>query len=91
MGSVNPGEALQRALTPPLSSAFLPATAAPPTLPDDPNLAAEQARAQNDLVDALQVQTQGDMASLMARYGTHLALAGSNALSPLMAPSTAAR
>jgi hypothetical protein len=39
-------------------------------------LAQEQQQAQNDLVGNLQSQTQSDMASLMARYGTHLALAG---------------
>lgn len=58
-----------------------------PTLPVDPNLANEQATAQNDLVGALQTQTQGDMASLMARYGTHLAMAGTN-VSP-MSPTPA--
>lgn len=60
-----------------------------PQLPADPNLQTEQARAQNDLIGALQIQTQSDMASLMARYGTHLAMAGTdgssgaNAISPL--------
>lgn len=64
-----------------------------PTLPVDPNLATEQDRAQNDLVGALQTQTQGDMASLMARYGAHLAMAGTGgvsgagAVSPMQAPS----
>jgi hypothetical protein len=47
-----------------------------PALPTDPNLQQEQQQAQADLVGSLQAQTQGDMASLMARYGTHLALAG---------------
>lgn len=59
-----------------------------PQLPVDPNLQTEQAQAQNDLIGALQTQTQGDMASLMARYGTHLALAGTS-VSP-MSPGTAA-
>ena len=47
-----------------------------PQLPADPNLAQEQQQAQQDLVGGLQAQTQADMASLMQRYGTHLALAG---------------
>lgn len=58
-----------------------------PDIPVDPNLAAEQQRAQNDLVSSLQTKTQGDMASLMARYGTQLAIAGINT-SP-MAPKAA--
>ena len=49
-----------------------------PQIPVDPNLANEQQAAQNDLVSSLQTQTQGDMASLMARYGTQLALSGVN-------------
>jgi len=56
-----------------------------PELPVDPNLVPEQQRAQQDLIGSLQTQTQGDMASLMARYGTHLALAGATT-SPLMTP-----
>ena len=42
----------------------------------DPNLASEQATAQQQQVTTLQEQAQGDTASLMARYGTKLALAG---------------
>ena len=57
------------------------ATPAPPV---DPNLGIEQATAQNSLVSGLQTQTQGDMASLMARYGTMLALGGSVGGSPLV-------
>jgi hypothetical protein len=49
-----------------------------PAAPVDPNLATEQAQAQNDLVNSLRKQTSGDMASLMARYGTQLALAGAS-------------
>lgn len=48
----------------------------PPAPPPDPALIAEQQQAQNDLITGLGKQTQGDMASLMARYGTQLALAG---------------
>jgi hypothetical protein len=58
----------------------------PPPVAVDPNLAAEQARAQKTLVDQLQVQAQGDTASLMARFGTQLALGGSG-VAPLAAPS----
>lgn len=47
-----------------------------PQLAVDPNLAAEQQQAQNNLVGNLQTQASGDTASLMARYGTRLALAG---------------
>ena len=51
-----------------------PPPPAPP--PVDPNLAVEQQQAQQGLISSLQTQTQGDMASLMARYGTQLAIAG---------------
>ena len=62
-------------------------TANAPALPVDPNLAAEQTQAQNDLVSSLQTEAQGDTASLMARYGTRLAMAGtSGTASPLTAP-----
>jgi hypothetical protein len=58
-----------------------------PTIPTDPNLATQQATAQNDLVKSLQDKTQGDMASLMARYGTQLAIAGVNS-SPMVSTTT---
>ena len=58
-----------------------------PSIPVDPNLATEQQSAQNDLVKSLQTKTQGDMASLMARYGTQLAIAGVNT-SPMTAQTT---
>lgn len=52
----------------------------PPAVPVDPNLAAEQAKATADNLKALQMQAQGDTASIMARYGARLALAsGSSA------------
>ena len=38
-------------------------------------LQTEQQQAQANLVTSLQKETQGDMASLMARYGSQLALA----------------
>jgi hypothetical protein len=41
-------------------------------------------QAQSDLVGSLQTRTQSDMASLMARYGTQLAMAGTN-VSPMVA------
>ena len=57
-----------------------------PDIAVDPNLAIEQQQAQKTLTDSLQVQAQGDTASLMARYGTRLALGGAG-MSPLAAPS----
>ena len=58
-----------------------------PKIPVDPMLAQEQQQAQTSLDNQLQTQTQGDMASLMARYGTQLALSGVNKspLSPTVA------
>ena len=47
----------------------------PPPPPPDPMLQQEQDQAQANLVASLGKQTQGDMASLMARYGSQLALA----------------
>lgn len=52
-------------------------------------LAQEQAQAQASLANQLQTQTQGDMASLMARYGTQLAVAGGTT-SPLVSTRTGA-
>jgi hypothetical protein len=57
-----------------------------PQLPTDPNLAQEQQAAQADLVSGLQNTTQGDMASLMARYGTQLALSGTKGMTPAASP-----
>ena len=39
----------------------------------------EKEQAQANLVTSLRQETQGDMASLMARYGSQLALAGGQA------------
>lgn len=50
----------------------------------DPALTAAADQAQQDHLKALQVEAQGDTASLMARYGTRLALAG--AMSPSGSP-----
>jgi hypothetical protein len=53
-------------------------------------LKTEQEQAQANLVSSLQKQTQGDMASLMARYGSQLALAGGQPGAygtPIAAPS----
>ncbi len=55
---------------------------APPPLPPDPLLQSQQQQAQATLITGLQTQSQADMASLMARYGTRLAMAGTN-VSPL--------
>ena len=57
-----------------------------PQIAVDPNLAAEQQQAQNTLVSSLQTQAEGDTASLMARYGTRLALAGTG-MTPMAAPA----
>jgi hypothetical protein len=54
-----------------------------PTIAVDPNLAQEQATAQQQQVTPLQTQAQGDTASLMARYGTRLALGGAPASAPM--------
>jgi hypothetical protein len=56
-----------------------------PQLATDPNLATEQAQAQDTLVKNLQVQAEGDTASLMARFGTRMALANAG-----MTPGTPA-
>ena len=53
-----------------------------PELAVDPNLQAEQAQAQKTLVDQLQIQAQGDTATMMARYGTRLALSSSTPATP---------
>lgn len=58
-----------------------------PVITPDPNLAAEQAKAQKALIDGLQTQAQMDTADLMARYGTKLALGGAG-MSPMAAPAT---
>ena len=60
-----------------------------PEIPVDPMLAQEQQQAQTSLDNQLQTQTQGDMASLMARYGTQLAIAGGTT-SPLVSTRTGA-
>jgi len=60
-----------------------------PKIPVDPMLAQEQQQAQSSLDNQLQTQTQGDMASLMARYGTQLAIAGGTT-SPLVSTRTGA-
>jgi len=43
----------------------------------------EQEQAQANLVSSLQKETQGDMANLMARYGSQLAIAGASAAAPM--------
>ena len=48
---------------------------APPPPPPDPALKAEKEQAQENLVASLGRESQGDMASLMARYGSQLAIA----------------
>ena len=48
-----------------------------PQITPDPNLKMMQDRAEEDNIRALQARVRGDTASLMARYGTRLSLAGS--------------
>jgi hypothetical protein len=62
-----------------------------PQLATDPNLAAEQAQAKNDQVLALQGQAGSDTASLMARFGTRLALGSASAAAAPAAPPMAIR
>ena len=52
----------------------------------DPGLQAQQQRAEQDNVDALKIQMQGDTASLLARYGTRLALANSGSQAAIASP-----
>jgi hypothetical protein len=47
----------------------------PEQAPPDPELEAQKARAEKVLITGLQTQAQSDTASLMARFGTKLALA----------------
>lgn len=60
--------------------------------PPDPNIAALNAKTQADDIAAAQTNAQIDTASLMARYGTRLAMAGANqtasplAIAPTVAP-----
>lgn len=70
-------------------SHIMPEPEAPPPLPVDPNLAQEQADAKASQTRALQTELQSDSASIMARYGTNLALAGSSGY-PVAAPAAAA-
>jgi hypothetical protein len=46
----------------------------------------EQEQAQANLTRSLGAEAQGDMASLMARYGSQLAISGANARAPLATP-----
>ena len=46
----------------------------------------EQAQAQAELVSSLGRESQGDMASLMARYGSQLAIAASTPSSAAATP-----
>lgn len=55
--------------------------------PPDPSITALNAKAQSDDVAALEQTSQIDTASIMARYGTRLAMAGAMPqASPLSAP-----
>lgn len=64
---------------------------APPQIPaTDPLLDAQAAAASAANIKALQQQTAGDSASLMARYGTRLALSNAASGSPLIASAAVA-
>jgi hypothetical protein len=49
---------------------------AQPQLAVDPNLAAEQQQVDQLNAEQLQIQSQGDTASIMARFGARVALGG---------------
>jgi hypothetical protein len=61
--------------------------AAAPQQQTDPNLVAEQERAQRSLVNNLQTQAQMDTANIMTRYGTAVAIANSG-IKPVAAPAS---
>lgn len=54
-----------------------------PQIPQDPNLAAEQAQANAASIRALSQQASSDTAQLMARYGARLALSGATGVSAM--------
>lgn len=56
-----------------------------PQLAVDPNLEAEKQQAQQNLITGLRNEAQIDTASIMARFGTSLALSGSG-MAPAAAP-----
>jgi hypothetical protein len=62
-----------------------------PAIPVDPNLATEQADAEAELVTQTRVENQGDMAALMALYGSRLAMSGSVPSRAAASPSTSTR
>lgn len=62
-----------------------------PQIAVDPNLAAEQAQAQANLTASMQNQAQIDTATIMARYGTKLALGANDAASPMSQPGAGIR
>lgn len=59
-----------------------------PKIQTDPTLQADQQSAQNDLISSLTNKTTGNSAALMARYGSQLAMAGVQQISPLVSPAT---
>lgn len=52
-------------------------------LPLDPNLVAQQDQATQDTTNALTMKATQDSASVMARYGTRLAMAGATSGTPM--------
>jgi hypothetical protein len=59
-----------------------------PQIAEDPNFAAEQAKAQRTLIDSLQTQAQMDTANIMARYGSRVALANAGLTTVAATPQT---
>jgi hypothetical protein len=66
----------------PLGSLDFSGMPALPTLANDPTFDMLKSRAQEDSVAELGKMAAGDSASLMARYGTRLALAGQSNATP---------
>jgi hypothetical protein len=63
-------------------------TPSPPQVAPDPMFKQLGDQAQQDQTDALKSLATADAASLMARYGARLAMAGTTGTSPLIAAMT---
>jgi hypothetical protein len=61
-----------------------------PQIVEDPNLAAEQERAQRSLINNLQTQAQMDTANIMTRFGNSVALANAGMASAPTGPTATA-
>jgi len=88
-GAAGAGVGLSSLLAPALVAGTVGASAMIGQKPKpDPNLTEAQQRALQDNIDALQVQMQGDTASLLARYGQRVAMANAQGTA---APAAMAR